>query len=374
MKVIYVGHYRNGNTGWANASKNTILAMNSVGIDVACRAIETGSYIPSINDDIKALEEKSKIGCDICIQNVLPQFLEYNGNYKKNIAYCVYEMLDASMSTWGSRINLMDELWTVNEYSKRCFESMGVTIPIKIVPYAFPQINTNSIDKISHPSLDGNYIFYTIADLNKRKDILSTVKAFHIAFTPNEPVSLMIKTSKSGMSGHDCAKAVIEDCKRVKTNMKLYKNIDNYLDEVIIGDELSEEDMMSVHRTGDCFICTSHGESWNIPLYQSIILGKSAIYSESHPFNDYINNELTYKDSQDCVFEMTETFPDISSSRESWSIANVKDIASKMILAYTNYRDNNLDSNKRRSEMSKIMSESFTYEVVGNIIKEQLTV
>jgi len=33
MKVLYIGHYRDG-TGWGNAAVNNILAMDAAGIDV----------------------------------------------------------------------------------------------------------------------------------------------------------------------------------------------------------------------------------------------------------------------------------------------------------------------------------------------------
>ena len=38
MKVLYIGHYRDG-TGWGNAALNNILSLDAVGIDVVPRAI-----------------------------------------------------------------------------------------------------------------------------------------------------------------------------------------------------------------------------------------------------------------------------------------------------------------------------------------------
>ena len=38
MKVLYIGHYKDG-TGWGNAALNNILALNSAGVDVVPRAI-----------------------------------------------------------------------------------------------------------------------------------------------------------------------------------------------------------------------------------------------------------------------------------------------------------------------------------------------
>ena len=40
MKVLYIGHYKDGDTGWANASKDTVLAMDAAGIDIVPRALK----------------------------------------------------------------------------------------------------------------------------------------------------------------------------------------------------------------------------------------------------------------------------------------------------------------------------------------------
>jgi len=38
MKVLYIGHYKDG-TGWGNAAINNILALDAVGVKVVPRAI-----------------------------------------------------------------------------------------------------------------------------------------------------------------------------------------------------------------------------------------------------------------------------------------------------------------------------------------------
>ena len=85
MKVLFVGHYREG-TGWGNAAIDYILAMDSAGIDVVCRPIKLNSRNVDLPERILELENKSSSGSDVCIQNVLPHHMDYNGRFKKNIA------------------------------------------------------------------------------------------------------------------------------------------------------------------------------------------------------------------------------------------------------------------------------------------------
>lgn len=371
MKVLYIAHYKNGSTGWANASKDTILAMDSVGIEVVPRAIKTGNYTAEVPPRILELEKNSVTNCDVCIQNVLPHHLDYNGRFKKNIAYCVYENMNANLSGWAAKINTMDELWTPSTYSKHCFETMGVTIPIVVVPYAFDMSKYKRTERMSHPKLDGNFVFYTIADMNKRKDFLSLIKAFHLAFTPNEPVSLLIKTSKNGVSGQDCARTFINECRQVKEQMKLYPRVEDYHEELIIADNISDSELMDIHSTGDCFITTSHGEGWCIPMFDAMAIGNVAIcpyihnYTEAD-FVDYHNG--SFESRYDRVFGMTDTFFELSSSREKWLSVNIDDVVDSMVTIYktdSKYLEN-------AGERNRVFASNFSYTKIGNKIIEIL--
>ena len=84
MKVLFFGHYKEG-TGWAQASIDYILAMDSVGIDVACRNINLTGYEHEVPDRILELEKKSTEGCDFCIQHLLPHHLVGSKSFKKNM-------------------------------------------------------------------------------------------------------------------------------------------------------------------------------------------------------------------------------------------------------------------------------------------------
>ena len=61
MKVLYIGHYRE-DTGWAQAARDYILAMDSVGIDVVCRNVTLTQWSEDIPQRIKHLESKNSEG------------------------------------------------------------------------------------------------------------------------------------------------------------------------------------------------------------------------------------------------------------------------------------------------------------------------
>lgn len=364
MKVLMIGHYKEFG-GWGKACRDYILAMDSVGIDVVPRAFKLNDSKPKIPARILELEEKSIEGCTHCIQHLLPHHLDFNGRFKKNIALCVYESFSDKLSGWSSKINTMDELWTSSRHSESAFLSNDVNIPIKRVPHTFDtSIYSQQYEKMSNPELDGNFIFYTIADLNKRKDLFSLIQAFHLAFSPNEPVRLLIKTSKHGMSPEETANIVMDECSKIKQSMKLYRRIEDYSSEIIVTHELSEEDIMKIHATCDCFVTTSHGEAWCIPLFDAMSMGKMAIYPEGmFEFTHAKTGALKFEipTSPIPVFGLNDSFFELGSSREVWEQSDVLDLVKFMREAYEG-RDIKCNA---ASNIQKL----YSYKTIGNKIK-----
>lgn len=359
MKVLYIGHYKES-TGWGKAARDYILALDAAGVEVVPRAIKLDAGMPEIDPRILELEAQSTKGCTHCIQHVLPHHLDYNGNFEKNIALCVYESFGADYSSWPAKINLMDELWVPSSFTADTFVTMGVNTPIRIIPHAFDlSIYDKEYTKLDNPELDGNFIFYTIADMNKRKDLLTLIQAFHIEFTANEPVRLLIKTSRYGLSPQAAAKIVLDECETIKKAMKLQRRPEDYSQEIVVTDSLSDEDIMRLHATGDCFVTTTHGEAWCIPLFDAIGMGKVCIYPNNMFQYAFTGGFQTY-DTQ--VFGMTDTFPDIGSARETWVTAEMWDVRRMMRNAYLG------ESIRPEYDLSK-----FSHLEVGMVMKESLT-
>ena len=182
MKVLYIGHYKEG-TGWGHAAADYILAMDSVGIDVVCRSINLSGKQAEIPKRIEELEQKSIKGCDICIQHVLPHYMDYNGRFKKNIGLYATETDSFDRTTWAERINLMDEAWVINQQMVDASIRSGVTIPIKIIPHASDTDKFNkAYTKFEIPQIDNTFVFYFVGELIRRKNLVALLKAFHIEF------------------------------------------------------------------------------------------------------------------------------------------------------------------------------------------------
>lgn len=359
-KILFIGHYKDGNTGWSIGAKSLIDSMITAGLDVVPRAFKLNSFGGPYEQYILDLEKKSPLGCNICIQNVLPHHLSYNGNFDKNIAYCVYEIMNDETSGWHLYINQMDELWTANEYSAKCFRSMGVTIPIRVIPYGFDLSKYDkTYEKIEHDAINGNYIFYTIADNDRRKNLQTLIKAFHLSFNAHDNVRLLIKTSSFGIKAEELANHLKNECDKIKSEMKLYTDHNLYAEEIFVCDNLSDDELMRIHATGDCFVSASHGEGFCIPLFEACCMNKKTISSKfSGDLQSLVSAEIEGH-YEPCI-GMNKTFKNIASSRSSWGVINVKDLSDAMIKIRRN-------KTKVKNNMSY-----FSHSNVGNMIKKCL--
>ena len=369
MKVLYIGHFRES-SGWGQAARDYLAAMDSVGIDVVPRTVKLGLPSPSMSNRFLELEKKTIEGCTICIQHVLPHLLDYNSSYK-NIALFATETDSFKYSKWPSKINTMDEAWVINQDMIQTCINSGIKIPIKVVNHTRPlKIYNKEYPKLNIEPLKDTFSFYFIGDLIRRKNLTALVRAFHTEFGRNEPVSLVIKTSKFGASSQECTKIVMDMINKIKANLKLYKNLHDYKSEVIITDSLSENQIYQLHNTCDCMVVPSYGEAWCLPAHDALGFGNPVIGTNTGGLKDLIrsgSNGLLVDAAKDDVFGITDTFDDIFTAKEKWDVINTKELRRYMRNIYSMKGLYNI-----LSQNAKKSVEQFSYEKIGNRIKELL--
>lgn len=327
-KVLYIGNYKEA-TGWGYHCRENILALDAVGVDVVPRHISFGDQLSESHPIIKMLEEKDDKDCDVVIQHTLPHLMDYDGRFEKNIAVYLTETDHFRNTCWPQRLNLMDEGWVVNSQMLESSDNSYVNIPLHIVPIPCdPTKYQKSYKPLDIPEIKDKFVFYTICEANRRKNLEALLKAFHLEFKPNEDVSLIIKTNNYNL--------IKELCDHVKRGLKLYNN-DVYHPEVLITDHLSEEDIMRVHATGNCFVSTSHGEAWCIPAFDAMAMGKTPICTYFGGPSDYlVGSGFLVKSYYEPVFDMVNSLPDLYVGNENWVSVNINCLRTSMRYVYSN--------------------------------------
>lgn len=368
MKVLIVGNYKEL-SGWSTQLKNHILALDSAGVDVVPRNITiTQSVDPNVSQRILELEQNSCKNPDIVVLNTLPAFYERQGG-AKHYGYYVAETSSFKPAGWQHKINLMDRALVPNYFCKQSSLASNVKIPIDIVPQA---IDTKKFD-IAYPTHaireanPNDFIFYTIGELTRRKNVEAVLRAFHTEFSPNEPVQLFVKTTPAGL-GDNPQQLINELVNKVKVGLKLYSDIGRYKREFIVPSYASDEEINSIHQSCNCYVTASHGEAFNIPLAEAMVAG-SIVVAPNHSGMEYITekNAFVAKSYESTCFGAVDTISDLYTGHEWWYDVDVNSLRKCMRDAFEKR-----DLSRRKVEVARKDMQKFSYENIGKIYKEIL--
>ena len=374
--VVYIGNYKDG-TGWANASLHNILAMDSVGIDVIPRAITYEQETKGVPERILELEQKSTHGAEICIQHTLPSAYSYNSNFK-NIGFYETETDDFRKSLWPKYINTLDEAWVPNAKGVTASQFSGVNVPIHVVPHCLPieKYDRNGENHFIAPEIKDTFNFLFVGELVERKNLEALIRAYHGEFHPKEKVNLVIKSSLPNSHGQNPFFLMQEYVDDVKGKMKIREN---YKGEMIFAEHLPKSVYLSILRQCHCFVMPSRGEACCIPALEAGLMGLPVLYTANNGMKDYcglsddsLGNAVNSVDSyKSPCYNALDTIEGLQRGDETWQEINVLDLQTKMRLMYESWKIDG-DRYKELSEIQRLKSETFSYEQIGNLIKERL--
>jgi len=359
VKVLYIGHYREG-TGWAQAAINYILALDAVGVDVVCRPVKLNNTQPELPPRILELESKSSRGCTVCIQHVLPHYMDYNSGFL-NVGMAILETSSIKHTSWATRLNNMDQVWVPDTSGFNACKNSGITKPLYQVPHACDLNRYKEYEPINL-NLNDEYVFYFIGEHVRRKHLSALIQAFHVEFDTNDNVALVIKSHKSGLSSEECYNRIKQTADMIKNNLRKYTKHNRYHPEHVITDHISEEQLMGLHQRGNCFVMPSFGEAWNIPAFDAMAMGNQVLSSNIGGMRDYLKCGSLVGGRMEPVVGADMVFEDLNTCRENWYNISPLDLQDSMRSMYQS----------RPVMYDKDWVGRYSYESIGNIMLENL--
>lgn len=368
MKVLYLGHYKEG-TGWSVATINNILALNKQDIDLVTRNVKLTKEV-DIPEEILELEKKDLNNVDVCIQHVLPHHLVATTKFKKNIAYFENETATIKYaSNWLQCLKMMDEIWVPCAFSKEALENDGLE-NIRIIPHTCDIQDYLEVEEVRADGLvEDSFKFYYIGDTNDRKNVDNIIKCFHVAFSPSEPVDLILKIG-SPMGEKHADELINRKSETIKRQLRLYSNLLDYKKEFIISRNLSRKEIINLHNICDCYIAPSRGEAWNIPAFEAMAFGSTPICSKTGGPVDFIDdtdrNTGTLIDGVNKICNhQNAAFPFLGTGRDMWFEPDDQQIIDTMRYYFEN---KNVINRNAGLEQAK----NFSYEKVGAKMMEYI--
>ncbi len=252
---------------------------------------------------------------------------------------------------WRDRFSLVDEVWVGGSYMARGI-SLASPVPVLVVPHA---VEARGVPDRKRFGLDpGEFTFLFSFDFNStytRKNPQGVLESFRKAFSPDEPVRLVIK------SLHGSENPVhMETLEKAAAGLRV-----TFLDR-----SLNSVDNSNLTASCDAFISLHRAEGFGLGIAEAMALGKPVVatgYSGNMDFMD-VGNSLPVRFRLE---ELEESAPPYEKG-SLWATPDTDDAAEKMRLLFSD-RELARHLGERAGEH---MARFFSPEAVGGLMDRRL--
>lgn len=367
MKLKYCGPCLDY-SGYGEANRHDIGALHAAGVDLT---LQIPRYVHDITDYGRLGElcrqlDGSSIGYSVKIIHTTPdQFNKYIEPNVYHIGRVIWET-DKLPKEFVDNANMMDEIWTASETTKKAIENSGVTKPVYVIPEAIDtSLDVDSIQPFKTIA-ENKFLFYSIFEWTERKNPAALLKAYWLEFQKTPNVGLLIKTYLDNFT--DMKKRQVRALiNQVKNSLEL----PHYAPVYLFPDLMNREQVYRFHKTGDCFVSAHRGEGWGIPQMEAMFLGKPVISTDFGGIHDYIT------DAVDGLLVHHRMVPVMNSRNQDWYAAdqqwadvNIDDLRQQMRFIYRGPKNAQKIGGKGR----ELVLKEFSLESVGQKMRDRLDV
>jgi len=350
-------------SGYGQASRGYILALNKLGIPLTVSPVAFDSVSPELGEDRVILSKliNKKIDYNIVIIHLTPEFWEqHKETGKTNIGYTVWETSRLHPDWPGYINNNVDAVMVGCSWSAEVFKNSGVEIPVFVVPHVMNMDEYNDIQPYTISGIKENaYKFYDIFQFMERKNPMALIKSYWATFQNDENVALILKTYRSNSSDEekDLIKKSIRKLKEVTP-------LDKYPPVYLVLDVLSKKEILGLHRVGDCFVSLNRLEGFGLCSFEAGAAGNPIIVTGGGGVLEFAKPEHSYlvKYSWCPVFGMLG-FPWYRGD-QMWA---EPDCGHAMKLMKRVYKDQDR-ARKKGEALKKYIAENFNQEKIGKTI------
>jgi glycosyltransferase involved in cell wall biosynthesis len=197
------------------------------------------------------------------------------------IAYWYWEF-DLIPEGWRDFVGEVDEIWTATEFIARGLRR-SLQLPVRRLP---PGVSLAPYTRrsLAHFGLDpGRFTFlftFNMMSVMERKNPLGLIEAFRAAFRPDEPVSLVLKSSFGD---------------RHPAEMQAMHDAAGDASIHIIDAVYSSDEVLSLMDASDAYVSLHRSEGLGLTMAEAMLMGKPVIatrYSGNVDFMDDSNSLL----------------------------------------------------------------------------------
>lgn len=273
-------------SGYAVSAKNYMLSLDRKNIDIRYKYVYgKGTPFPveepNNGDNYIANIIRTRKFSKKCPQVVYGQgdvFYKNDGKYK--IGFTMLETTGIPKE-WARQCNMMDEVWVPSHFNVETFRNSGVTVPIHVIPLGIDPDYYNPL--ITSYKKHRKYTFLSVFEWGERKAPEILLKAYSKAFKKSDEVILICK-----VINNDGSINIDEEIRKL--------NLPEDGPEIIFlyNTKFMDYDMATLYRSADCFVISTRGEGWGMPILEAMACGLPAIATNWSSQVDFFNASNGY--------------------------------------------------------------------------------
>ena len=308
-----------------------MLAMVRAGIPVTWTPMTAGhdgppyyrpSAATSVGDpDLDPLCNRA-IPYDVVIVHTVPEYFPSWVAAERGrpiVGHTVWETT-AVPAHWPPLLNAVDRLFVPCHWNKTVFTEGGVTVPIDVIPHIAEATGDPAISGTDRNDGDG-FVFYTIGVWTERKAVFRTVQAFCEAFTADDPVTLVIKTTPRDETVRGVMRFIRRTAAQaVRRITRRYRRPPRIR---LITDVQSESEIRRLHARGDCYVSLCRCEGWGLGAFDAAAHGNPVVMTGFGGQLDYLDRDLAYLVGYELVPVINSRAPLSYSPDQRWAEPDV---------------------------------------------------
>lgn len=352
-------------SGYAQAARDYVIALDSVGIDVRPdpKTFEPqNQYLVEqvVGRKLWSMIGKPREGKLQIIHLTPDNYKDFTHPERYKIGYYAWET-SRLPPAWIQPINsITQEVWVPCEYLRQVSVNSGVQVPVKVLPHAIPLPSPTWKPQCTIDGLpEDRFKFYSIFQWSERKNPAGIIRSYYEAFSIDDPVIFVIKTYRVGdeIEEKNFIRREISRLKKETKGVRCPKIL-------LIEDFIGTHEIQAIHHYCDCYVSMSRNEGFGIPAFQAASMGNSIVVPRYSAFVDHFTEQNSF------LIDIQGEIPVTGMKHISvlytgdmvWSDPSISHCAQRMREAFENQ-----DLAKQKGlAAQKYISDNLSYTAIGN--------
>lgn len=274
-----------GHNGYAEAARRYATGLSEAGVPLTWAPAAPGrgsprGFVRRAGGQLDAPLERLRntpIAYDTVLLHTVPEYYPAwaaRETSKRIVGYTAWET-DRPPAHWPALLNAVELVLVPCTWNREVFRAHGVTTHIEVVPHAAPSAPLPVAPRRERFGVrPEDYCFYTIDEWNARKAIGGTIDAYLRAFTRDDPVVLVVKTTPSDGTHGRWLRRLAGTRRAVRRILRRYRRPARI---VLLTTAMTDAEMLQLHAAGDCYVSLTRGEGWGLGAFDAAALGRPVL-------------------------------------------------------------------------------------------------